>query len=94
MSTTERAPEYISIRSAEFRAVIGATLFIIAQNYLQYLMGLVASATAGLPILPQLFHPDRWLLFLGVLFILSIYFFPSGIIGKLRGHRAASVDAS
>lgn len=29
MTTTERAPEYISIRSAEFRAVIGATLFIM-----------------------------------------------------------------
>jgi hypothetical protein len=29
VATTARAPEYISIRSAEFRAVIGATLFIM-----------------------------------------------------------------
>ena len=41
-------------------------------------------AAAGLPILPALFHPDRWLLWLGVLFVLIVYFFPSGIVGKLR----------
>jgi MFS family permease len=29
VATTDRAPEYISIRSAEFRAVISATLFIM-----------------------------------------------------------------
>jgi branched-chain amino acid transport system permease protein len=67
--------------------VIGGTLYILAQNYLQTLMGSVstAAADAGIPILPQLFHPDRWLLWLGILFILSVYFFPTGIVGKLRG---------
>ncbi len=40
---------------------------------------------SGLPILPQLLHPDRWLLWLGLLFIASVYFFPTGIVGKLRG---------
>ena len=34
-----------------------------------------------------LFHPDRWLLWLGVLFVLSVYFFPFGIVGRLRAHR-------
>ena len=29
--------------------------------------------------------PDRWLLWLGLLFIASVYFFPTGIVGKLRG---------
>jgi len=71
-----------------YGAVVGATLFIVAQNYLQRLMGVAASATEGIPILPQLLHPDRWLLFLGVLFVLSVYFFPTGIIGKLRGGAA------
>jgi len=68
-------------------AIIGATLFILAQNYLQALMGVVSTSAsdAGLPILPQLFHPDRWLLWLGILFIASVYFFPTGIVGKLRG---------
>jgi branched-chain amino acid transport system permease protein len=67
-----------------YGAVIGATLFIVAQNYLQKLMGTAAKATEALPLLPNLLHPDRWLLWLGVLFVLSVYFFPTGIVGKLR----------
>jgi branched-chain amino acid transport system permease protein len=67
-----------------YGAVIGATLFIVAQNYLQKLMGTAAKATEALPLLPGLLHPDRWLLWLGVLFVLSVYFFPAGIVGKLR----------
>ena len=65
-------------------AVIGATLFIIAQNYLMALMAQGSSALAGVPFLEQALHPDRWMLWLGVLFVLSIYFFPTGIVGKLR----------
>ncbi|MGB9367973.1 MAG: branched-chain amino acid ABC transporter permease [Xanthobacteraceae bacterium] len=70
-----------------YGAIVGATLFILAQNYLQALMGTVSTAAgdAGIPLLPHLFHPDRWLLWLGILFILSVYFFPTGIVGKLRG---------
>ena len=70
-----------------YGAIVGATLYVLAQNYLQTLMGTVSSAAgdAGLPLIPSLFHPDRWLLWLGVLFILSVYFFPTGIVGKLRG---------
>jgi len=70
-----------------YGAIVGATLYILAQNYLQALMGSVSAAAgeAGIPILPNLFHPDRWLLWLGILFIASVYFFPSGIVGKLRG---------
>ncbi len=67
-----------------YGAVIGAALFTLAQNYLQVLMAQVSEATAGIPLLPQLFHPDRWLLWLGVLFVLSVYFFPTGIVGRLR----------
>jgi len=67
-----------------YGAVIGATLFVVAQNYLQDLMKLASGAMQGLPLLPQLFHPDRWLLWLGVLFVLSVYYFPYGVVGKLR----------
>ncbi|ABD86932.1 branched-chain amino acid ABC transporter permease [Rhodopseudomonas palustris] len=69
-----------------YGAIIGATIFILAQNYLQALMGLAsnAAAEAGLPLLPGLLHPDRWLLWLGLLFIASVYFFPTGIVGRLR----------
>ena len=68
-----------------YGAVLGATVFIIAQNYLQNLMKLASEATAAVPLLPNLLHPDRWLLWLGLLFILSVYFFPTGIVGRLRG---------
>jgi branched-chain amino acid transport system permease protein len=70
-----------------YGAIIGATIFILAQNYLQALMGIAsnAAADAGLPLLPGLLHPDRWLLWLGLLFIASVYFFPTGVVGRLRG---------
>lgn len=69
-----------------YGAIVGAALFILAQNYLQALMGAAstAAADAGLPLLPGLLHPDRWLLWLGLLFIASVYFFPTGIVGRLR----------
>jgi branched-chain amino acid transport system permease protein len=67
-----------------YGAAIGATIFVIAQNYLQDLMKLGSDAAKGIPVLPDLLHPDRWLLWLGVLFIVCVYYFPSGIVGKLR----------
>ena len=36
------------------------------------------------PVLQALVAPDRWLLWLGVLFIVCVYYFPSGIVGRLR----------
>ena len=70
-----------------YGAIAGAALFVLAQNYLQALMSKLSSAAseAGLPILPGLFHPDRWLLWLGLMFILAVYFVPTGIVGRLRG---------
>jgi branched-chain amino acid transport system permease protein len=69
-----------------YGAILGAAIFILAQNYLQALMGVASRAAteAGLPLLPGLLHPDRWLLWLGLLFIASVYFFPTGIVGRLR----------
>lgn len=71
-----------------YGAVLGATLFILAQTYLQNLMGVAAEATSAVPFLPTLVAPERWLLWLGVLFILSVYFFPTGVVGRLRAGRA------
>lgn len=65
-------------------AVIGATLFVLAENYLQSIMAGANLALADIPLVAALVHPDRWLLWLGVLFILSVYFFPAGIVGSLR----------
>ena len=70
-----------------YGAVIGATLFILAQNYLKTLMGQASELLAGIPMLASALHPDRWMLWLGVLFVLSVYFFPIGIVGKLRLRR-------
>jgi branched-chain amino acid transport system permease protein len=64
---------------------LGAVVIVLAQYYLQPAMQALSDATAGLPLLPAIFHPDRWLLWLGVLFVLIVYFFPAGIVGSLRG---------
>jgi branched-chain amino acid transport system permease protein len=70
-----------------YGSILGAALFVIAENYLQALIGRLSAGAAdlGLPLLPSLLHPDRWLLWLGVMFILAVYFAPTGIVGKLRG---------
>ena len=67
-----------------YGSVLGATLFVLAQTYLRDLMKMASGALEGLPLLPALLHPDRWLLWLGVLFILCVYYFPTGIVGRLR----------
>jgi len=67
-----------------YGSVVGATLFIVAQNYLQDLMKVGSAATAKIPVVKDLISPDRWLLWLGVLFVVGIYKFPLGIVGKLR----------
>ena len=67
-----------------YGAAIGAALFVVAQSYLQDLLRLGSEAASGLPWLAALLSPDRWLLWLGVLFVLSVYYFPTGIVGKLR----------
>ncbi len=67
-----------------YGAAIGAVLFLLAQSYLQDLLRLASEATAAVPLLSSLLSPDRWLLWLGVLFVLSVYHFPTGVVGRLR----------
>jgi branched-chain amino acid transport system permease protein len=71
-----------------YGAAIGAALFMVAQSYLQDLLRLGSEAAAALPWLSQLLSPDRWLLWLGVLFVLSVYYFPTGVVGRLRASAA------
>ena len=73
-----------------YGAVIGSALFVLAQSYLQDLMRVGAAAVEGVPVLSQLIAPERWLLWLGVLFVLAVYHFPNGLVGRLRQGRRAS----
>ena len=69
-----------------YGAIIGAALFVLAESYLRDVIGSLSSAAAEahLPLLPALFHPDRWLLWLGLAFVLAVYFAPSGVVGALK----------
>ena len=71
-----------------YGAAIGAALFMVAQSYLQDLLKLGSEAASSLPWLAALLSPDRWLLWLGLLFVLSVYYFPTGVVGRLRAGRA------
>jgi branched-chain amino acid transport system permease protein len=64
--------------------MLGAIVIVLAQYYLQPGLAGVAGLLAGVPVLDRLFNPDRWLLWLGVLFVLIVYFFPQGVVGRLR----------
>jgi len=70
-----------------YGSAIGAALFLVAQSYLQDLLRLGSEATSSLPWLAALLSPDRWLLWLGLLFVLSVYYFPTGVVGRLRAAR-------
>lgn len=73
-----------------YGAAIGSGIFVVAQSYLQDLLRLASEAAAGAPWLAALLSPDRWLLWLGLLFVLSVYYFPTGVVGKLRAMRRAA----
>lgn len=67
-----------------YGAAIGAAAFMVAQSYLQDLLRLGSEAASAWPWLSALLSPDRWLLWLGLLFVLSVYYFPTGVVGRLR----------
>ena len=70
-----------------YGAVVGSVLLVLAQNYLQDLMKLASAAVQGVPVLAQIVSPDRWLLWLGSRGVLAFYYFPSGVVGRLRALR-------
>jgi len=73
-----------------YGAAIGSALFVVAQSYLQDLLKLGSEAASGVPLLANLLSPDRWLLWLGLLFVLSVYYFPTGVVGRLRAGKSGS----
>ena len=75
-----------------YGAAIGSALFLLAQSYLQDLLRMASEATSAFPLLPALLSPDRWLLWLGLLFVLSVYYFPTGVVGRLRARSIVQKD--
>lgn len=67
--------------------ILGATVFLIAQGYLQDVLKLAGTAVSDVPLLGQILSPDRWMLWLGLLFIVAVYYFPAGIVGLLRARK-------
>jgi branched-chain amino acid transport system permease protein len=67
-----------------YGSILGAAAFLVAQGYLQYLLKGASTALGSLPGIGQVLSPDRWMLWLGLLFILAVYYSPTGIVGLLR----------
>ena len=83
-----------------FASPAAARKLALAATLLDFVLGLVLWShyqvggpqwqfTERLPLFAGFFNPDRWLLWLGLLFVLSVYYFPTGVVGRLR---AASRD--
>jgi len=70
-----------------FGPALGAALIVLSQTYLQQGLQSVPQAWRDVPVLGALLAPERWLLWLGVLFVAIVYAFPAGIVGTLRQRR-------
>lgn len=67
-----------------YGAAIGVVVFVVGENYLQLFLAKLHPFVADIPILADLVSPERWLLIFGTVFVLAVYFFPTGVVGRLR----------
>ena len=77
-----------------YGAVVGSIVVVLAEYYLENALSAVSSAMTGMPLMSALFHPDRWLLWLGILFVLIVTFLPQEIVGRLRRPVARAPDTT
>lgn len=68
-----------------YGAIIGAAVLAMANIYLSPFMSTLATTLIenDMGWLAPMFE-GRWFMWLGVLFVLVVYFFPNGVVGKLR----------
>ena len=70
-----------------YGAVIGSIVVVLAQYYLENALGTVSERVDRHAAMSALFHPDRWLLWLGIIFVLIVSFLPQEIVGRFRRRR-------
>lgn len=67
-----------------YGAIIGALIIILAETYLQGFIAAVVPPSLVEGPLGILLSGDRWMLWLGVIYVCAIYVIPDGIIGTAR----------
>ncbi len=67
-----------------YGAILGAVVIIVSENYLQSLIELLIPVSIAKSPAGTLLSGDRWLLWLGVLYVVAIYLVPEGIVGMTR----------
>lgn len=71
-----------------YGAMVGTTVFMLAQNYLQDILRVVAGLLPAQGVAATLLAPGHWLLWFGLLFVVSASLFPGGMVGALRSRAA------
>ena len=65
-----------------YGAIIGAAFFMATQAWLPDLLKGIASLFPGVEIIHNI--AERWIAFLGLMFIIAIMVFPKGVVGTVR----------
>jgi branched-chain amino acid transport system permease protein len=67
-----------------YGALVGASLFFVAEDYLKQAITVVSDSVSNVPVISIIAQPERWMLWLGIMFVIIVYYFPDGIVGRLR----------